>query len=246
MSTSTASESLRQRQVAFPLYDNVTLLDFAGATQIFHLAGFEVFWVSDEIAPVRTTESVCVYPNAVYDDDPHALTVLFVPGGTGAAPAMFNQPLLDYIKRASQVAEWRGSVCTGTFPLTAAGELRGVEATTHWASLESLGLLSDVFDLRVAPGFPRWVIDEEKKLFTGGGVSASIDLALELVKLTFGTEDAEKSQLIAQYAPARSLHAGDPSTAPAHLVQRLTRNPLTDPMRSAVERLIRQSEMNRA
>lgn len=43
--------------VGFPLYPGCTLLDFAGATQIFaYTPGFKVVWVAATLDPITTTE----------------------------------------------------------------------------------------------------------------------------------------------------------------------------------------------
>lgn len=225
-------------EVAFPLYTDVTLLDFAGATQIFSMAGFRVLWVGENHDPVQTSEGVAVYPNATYDHPRGDLKILFVPGGFSTHEAMVNEPLLDYVRAASQVAEWRGSVCTGAFLLAAAGRLRDVEATSYWAQLGNLMLLERKFGIRVAEGFPRGIFDDKQKIFTGGGVSSSIDLALELLIKMDMREAAQVGQLINQYAPAPPINAGDPSTAPADLVRKLSGGPFVENMRMAVERLL--------
>ena len=59
------SSNCQPKVVGFPLYDKVTLLDFAGATQIFagtHLDSdtncrFEPVWLAPEIRPYQTTEN---------------------------------------------------------------------------------------------------------------------------------------------------------------------------------------------
>jgi transcriptional regulator GlxA family with amidase domain len=57
--------------VGFPLYPGCTLLDFAGATQVFaYTPGFRVVWIAATLDPVSTTESVSVMPNATFDDHP--------------------------------------------------------------------------------------------------------------------------------------------------------------------------------
>ena len=57
--------------VGFPLYPGCTLLDFAGATQVFAYAkGFEAVWIAADRDPIPTTEGVSVMPNATLDDRP--------------------------------------------------------------------------------------------------------------------------------------------------------------------------------
>jgi transcriptional regulator GlxA family with amidase domain len=60
----------------------------------------------------------------------------------------------------------------------------------------------------VAEAYPRFVVnefeDERGKLrfvITGGGISAGLDEALELVRLIFGEKVAEDVQTITQYFP---------------------------------------------
>lgn len=77
--------------VGLPLYDDVTLLDFAGATQVFSFAaGFKPIWLAESLAPVMTSAGVTVNPQ--YSFGSHSkIAVLFMPGGGPAvADAMQN------------------------------------------------------------------------------------------------------------------------------------------------------------
>lgn len=212
-----------QVTVGFPLYPGCTLLDFAGATQVFaYTPGFRVVWIAATLDPVSTTESVSVMPNATFDDHP-PLSIVFVPGGgsDGVGAAMLDPTIQAWLKRVAEDAEWVGSVCTGAFILAAAGLLDGCQATTYWSARPVLALFPDV---SVVPGYPRWHLDEDRKRFSGGGISSSIDLALKLVDNIAGPQAAQTSQLFVQYAPSPPVHAGDPTEASPELVISVTQS----------------------
>ena len=205
------------RTVGFVLYPGCTLLDFAGATQIFaYTAGFDVVWIAANRDPIPTTESVSVLPSATFDDHP-PLSIVFVPGGgsDGVGAAMQDPTLQAWLKSVAGSAEWTGSVCTGAFILAAAGLLDGCSATTYWSARPVLALFPAI---ELVPGYPRWHIDDEKNRFSGGGISSSIDLALKLVETLTDVETAQSSQLFVQYAPSPPVHSGDPSEASPELV----------------------------
>lgn len=114
--------------VGFPLYDGCTLLDFAGATQVFTewAGGFDTLWLAADTDPVTTTENVRVLPRM------------------------------------------------------------------NFANV------------------------------LGGGVSSSIDLALELVERLKGVETRQRAELCVQYAPQPPLPpAGDPCNTPLSVVTRV-------------------------
>ena len=206
-----------RRQVGVVLYPGCTLLDFAGATQVFAFSdGFAPVWIAADRAPIPTTEGVTVNPNATFDDHP-PLSILFVPGGgdSGVGAAMRDPVLQAWLKREAASAEWVGSVCTGAFVLAAAGALDGCEVTTYWSARPVLQLFPT---LTVVPGYPRWHVDEARRRFSGGGVSSSLDLALRLIELIDGPVAAESSQLRTQYAPHPPVQAGDPAEASPELV----------------------------
>src|SRR6059058_4642982 len=64
--------------------------------------------------------------------------ILVVPGGFGQERVMREARTLDWIRSIHATTEWTTSVCTGSLILGAAGLLRGLRATTHWALLERL------------------------------------------------------------------------------------------------------------
>jgi len=93
----------------------------------------------------------------------------------------------------------------------------------------------------VAPGFPRYVIDFQARRFTGGGVSSSIDLALELVLIFNGTAAADQAQISIQYAPDPPVRSGDPSQAPPRVTASVIEDQRTSfiaPIRKAVKRIV--------
>ncbi len=73
------------------------------------------------------------------------------------------------------------SVCTGALLLGASGRLRGKRATTHHASLGELARHG-------ATAVPRERVVRDGQLFTGGGVTAAIDVGLGLVEHIHGRE----------------------------------------------------------
>ena len=202
------------KKAVFPIYEGSTLLDFGGATQVLAFAGFECVWCAATLDPVKTTEGVRVLPSQTFDSaggDP--IDVLFVPGGGDAvADVMLDPVYVGFLRAAAGRARWAGSVCTGAFPLAAAGQLDGYEATTYWSQRENLALFPEIL---VVHGYPRWVIQGDR--FTGGGISSSIDLALELVNLISGPEASMTAQLSVQYAPDPPFRSGDPSQAPPEI-----------------------------
>ena len=74
------------------------------------------------------------------------------------------------LRRLAARARYVTSVCTGSLLLGAAGLLTGRRAACHWAFRELLPLFGAIPD----PGR----VVRDGKLFTGGGVTAGIDMAL--------------------------------------------------------------------
>jgi cyclohexyl-isocyanide hydratase len=223
--------------VVFPLYDGCTLLDFAGATQVFAFGGFNPMWVAPTRDPVTTTENVQVMPGATFADVAAGpVEILFVPGGGGkVSDAMLDDRFVGFVRETGRRARWAGSVCSGAFILAAAGLLDDHEATTYWSQKENLGRFRRI---TVAAGYPRWVIHGNR--FTGGGVSSSIDLALELTNLISGATQSMTAQLSIQYAPAPPFASGDPSQAPAEVTTAVRRNQegFTAAIRRAVDQIV--------
>lgn len=225
----------------FPLYNGSTLLDFAGATQVFASAGIASVWAATSLDPITTTENVQVLPGDTFEGvrQKKAVEILFVPGGgPRVGEVMQDATMLDFIRHVGRQAHYAGSVCSGAFLLAAAGLYDGCEVTTYWSQRENLALFPS---LRVAAGYPRWVISGNR--FSGGGVSSSIDLSLELVNLISGPTQSMSTQLSIQYAPSPPYTSGDPSQAPPEVTsqERADQADFTAMIRMAVEKVLKKS-----
>lgn len=214
------------KNVVFVLFDDVTLVDFTGATEIFNnVPGFVLHWLAPTMNPITTSENMQVLPTGTFEEAPPDIEILFIPGGNykGVSASMFDIRYRNFISEAGAKAVWTGSVCTGAFILAAAGGLTHCHATTYWSQLHNLSLLKDKYAISVDQRhYPRYLIDEKQKRFSGGGISSSIDLALELVKRIVDNKTSQMAQLFIQYAPGPPNQSGDPSQAPPEITKTVT------------------------
>jgi transcriptional regulator GlxA family with amidase domain len=200
-------------RIAIGLYERFTSLDALGPFQVLSsLPGAEVVFVADQAGPV-TDESgfLTVTARASFADVPDP-DVLLVPGGTITATLVPDHPIVAWIARAHATTTWTTSVCTGALLLAGAGVLAGVEATTHWAAMDELARLGAV------PVRERVV--RRGKVVTAAGVSAGIDMALELAGVIAGPDVARTLQLMLEYDPAPPFDAGSPQKAGPATVER--------------------------
>jgi putative intracellular protease/amidase len=203
-------------KIAIPIFDQVTALDAIGPYEVLsRLPGADLRFVSFEKGPVRTdNRMLALHADEVLEDfgDPD---VLVVPGGFGTRALMGDERMLAFVRNAHEGSQWTTSVCTGSLVLGAAGLLDGLEATTHWAAMDTLASTGAV------PTARRVV--QQGKIVTAAGVSAGIDMALFLAGQIAGDTVAQAIQLGIEYDPQPPYAAGSPDKAPAEIVE-LIRN----------------------
>jgi cyclohexyl-isocyanide hydratase len=200
-------------KMGFLLYPQLTLLDLVGPAQLLGATpGAQLHYVSRVLAPVPTDAGVAITPTHTFDDCP-ALDLLFVPGGPGQQPQMQNRAVLGWLQRQGEQARWVTSVCSGSLLLGAAGLLKGYRAATHWNYREYLPLFGATIDTA------RVVIDRNR--ITGGGVTAGIDFALQVIAAWRGDELAQEIQLQYEYAPQPPFNSGRPELATPERVARV-------------------------
>jgi putative intracellular protease/amidase len=197
-------------RIAIPLFDGFTALDAVGPYEVLsRLPGAEVVFLAAQAGPKSTDTrmlTLLASSTLVALPDPE---VLVVPGGPGTRALLENRPLLDWLRSAHERSTWTTSVCTGSLLLAAAGLLRGRRATSHWLELETLRRFG------AEPVAQRVVRDG--KLLTAAGVSAGIDMGLQLAALIAGEQVAMAIQLAIEYDPQPPFDSGSPRSAPAEV-----------------------------
>ncbi|MFC7107003.1 DJ-1/PfpI family protein [Nonomuraea rubra] len=212
--------------MAILLYDGFTALDAVGPYEVLcRVPGVSVVTVARKAGPVRTDTGML---GLVADRALHQVRqadVLLVPGAgnRGITTAMEDAETVDWVRRLHEHTTWTTSVCTGALLLGAAGLLRGVPATTYWASRT---YLETTFGAVHAPG--RFV--ESGKIITAAGVSAGIDMALHLAAKLAGDRTAQALQLAVEYDPQPPFDTGSPDKAGPDL-QRLALRLIEDAAR---------------
>jgi cyclohexyl-isocyanide hydratase len=200
--------SFRSGMLVFP---NLTQLDLTGPYEVLaRLPGAETLLLWKDLAPVRTEHGLTIIPTATLAGCP-PLDLVMVPGGAGINPLLEDREVLAFLQSVAASARYVVGICTGSLVLGAAGLLRGRRAATHWMSRELLPAFG------ASPVADRVVVDGN--LFTGGGVTAGIDVALTVAAEIAGRAAAEAIQLAIEYDPAPPLSSGSPETADPSVLQ---------------------------
>ncbi|MGV9884110.1 DJ-1/PfpI family protein [Streptomyces sp. NPDC003006] len=197
-------------EVAILLYDGFTALDAVGPYEMLcRLPNTRVTMVAREAGPVLTDTGELSLIAERSMRDVRRAHVLLVPGGgqRGTTAMMADTEAHEWIRRIHRRSLWTTSVCTGSLIIGAAGLLRGLPATTYWASRPYLKDVGAVY----TPG--RFV--ETGKIITAAGVSAGMDMGLHLAARLSDEKVAQAMQLAVEYDPDPPYDTGSPEKADA-------------------------------
>lgn len=186
-------------EVLIPLIPGFQPLDVVGPHEVFQAAtdrlrrlgegedsGYSVVLAGPTPGPVPADSGLEVLA-AVALPERGPIGTLLVPGGLGVRRAATLSPgFVAWLSRAAPRAERVASVCTGAFPLAAAGLLDGRRATTHWRFARTLACEHPSVDVHADAIWLR-----AGNVWTSGGVTAGIDLALALVEADHGPDLAQ-------------------------------------------------------
>lgn len=192
-------------EIVFLFYDGMTALDAVGPHEILSRL------------PEAKVKRVAKYAGTIHTDSglnliaEHALSevtradVLLIPGAGNATSLSQCPETLTWIREIHHTTRWTTSVCTGSLILGAAGLIKGLRATSHWAAIDRLPIWG------ANPTTERVV--EDGKIITAAGVSAGIDMALTLTLKLAGQPFAEALQLGIEYDPKPPFDVGSPEKA---------------------------------
>ena len=184
------------------IYDQAEVLDFSGPFEVFSVAnrlaklGWNIWLVAEEKSLVEARGVFQVKPHYSIQNVPE-LDVLIVVGGVHS-DELRKTEVINWIRKTTEKTQITASVCTGAFLLAEAGLLDGLEVTTHSEDIPDLQ--RNYPNLQVRKGV-RWI--EQGKLFTAAGISAGIEMSLELVARLAGAELAERTARQMEYTWSR-------------------------------------------
>lgn len=179
------------KNIGIFLYSDFQLLDAAGPITVFEIAGrarpdaYRITILSIEGGPIASSSGASM--NTVAVSEAASLDTLIVSGGNGSRDAMRCPETIAFLRRRAFDVRRMCSVCSGAFPLAAAGLLDGKRATTHWRRAEQLRQL-----------FPAVMVESDRihirdgETWTSAGISAGIDLALALIADDLGEKVARR------------------------------------------------------
>lgn len=184
------------RTLCFAIYPGYQNLDVSGPYEVFVGANrylkssgkapaYALMLASSNGRTIATESGLRVQPDRKLSQVRGPLDTLIVPGGFSSEDAERDPTFLQQLRRLASKSQRVAGVCTGAFPLAAAGLLDGKRATTHWAACKTLanrypGVTVDPDPIYVRDG----------RIYTSAGVTAGIDLALALVEADLGREVA--------------------------------------------------------
>lgn len=210
------------------LFPDVTQLDLTGPYEVLaRVPGAQVHLLWKTLDPVRSDTGLTILPTTTLAEAP-PFDLILVPGGGGINALLTDDEVLGFLEERASRTRFLAGICTGSLALGAAGLLDGKRAATHWASRNFLAAYG------ATPVAKCVVVDGT--LFTGGGVTAGIDVALRIVGNLFGVDSAKLVQLAIEYDPQPPFDAGSPDRAGERLTaDLLTRmRPMLDARAAAV------------
>jgi putative intracellular protease/amidase len=144
---------------------------------------FHLYTVAESSKPIRVSGGMQVVPDYTFENAPKA-NIVIVPAQGNDSPKM-----MAWIRKMSKESDVLMSVCTGALLLAESGVLDGKSATTHH---EAYATMEHAYPKISVQKRMRYV-QSDPVIFTSGGLSSGIDLALHVVELYYGRDVANET-----------------------------------------------------
>jgi len=187
LSAQSTTTTIKVKNVAILVYDEVELLDFAGPGEVFQQAEldgknvFNVYTVAVDKKEIVSQQFLKVTAQYNIDDCPMP-DILVIPGGNSYSQVN-NEKLITWINKVNQKAEYMLSVCNGVRLLAKTGALDGKTATSHYRAVDNLTKEFPKVDMVKGKRFV-----DNGRIITTEGVSAGIDGSLYLLGKMFNKD----------------------------------------------------------
>lgn len=185
----------RVRKVGFLVWPDFEILDLCGPRDAFFYAnamlamqgradepGYKLLVIAAEPGLVRSHCGLEIKAEHGCGDIDE-LDTLVVVGGLGMLAAAADARLIEWLKRIAPRARRVASVCNGAFLLASAGLLNNRRVTTHWAYCDQLAESYPALRLE-----PDRIFVRDGGVYTSGGITSGIDLALALIEEDLGRD----------------------------------------------------------
>lgn len=189
--------------VGFVLFNEVQAMDILAPYELFDVwqtflnrKTLNLYLISQDGKPVN-----CANPRTKIEadysfQDCPTIDYLVIPGGSGRIRECNNPAILNFIRTQAETCRIIASVCTGAFLLQKAGLLTSHKATTYWRALNEFRELH--------PTISQERIVKSGKIWSAGGISSGLDIALDLIREIGGNEAALQARLLFEYFPSQA------------------------------------------
>ncbi|WP_233888385.1 AraC family transcriptional regulator [Paraburkholderia flagellata] len=175
-------------RVAMMLYAGFQLLEVSGPMDVFHEANrlygsafYEPHLVGTSPGPVVSSCGTAVGTTECLFETSTPFDVVVVPGSPASSPAREHRELVAWLSDAGPTTRRLASISNGAFLLARAGLADRRWLTTHWRDARRLAAEYPLVHVMSNPGCLK-----DGNLYSAGGASAGIQLALSIVREDLG------------------------------------------------------------
>ena len=183
--------------VGLMVFPGFEMLDAYGPLEMFsiHRDIFTIKTFGPSCDAVRASGGPSTQPDAKFEDTDR-IDILLVPGGCGVDAVVEQSDWLDWVSQRAKDTVWVTSVCTGALILARAGVLHERAATTNKNEFDKV--VREAGDSSIKwRRKARWVVDGN--VLTSSGVSAGMDMSLDLIERILGADAANEAARLAEY-----------------------------------------------
>ncbi|MDX1703636.1 MAG: GlxA family transcriptional regulator [Altererythrobacter ishigakiensis] len=180
------------RVIAAYIYPGCAALDVVGPFEALNLANleygrgnivpYELRCVGLKEGPIRTLSGLTISAKAALGEtDP--IDTIIVPGLVSDSPISSLSEHCGQLKESAPRAARLASVCSGLYLCAEAGLFDHRKATTHWKDCENIARAYPQIEV-----LPDRIFIKDGNRYSSGGLTAGIDLALQIIEEDLGRE----------------------------------------------------------